>query len=125
FYIFGDDVHGSSIFSKLTQAASEGKKEFPFTSGKNKYDFISITDLARQIVAAGTQDEITGVINVCSGKPVSLSQQVEWFIHDRGYDIKLQYGAFPDREYDSSEVWGDNTLIQRILSRQNDDPDIG
>lgn len=115
YYIYGDDAHGSSIFAKITQAAAEGKREFPFTTGKNKYDFISVQDLAKLIVAASTQDEITGVINVCSGRPVSLAEQVEWYIQDNGFDIKLQYGVFPDRPYDSPAVWGDNEKIQKIL----------
>lgn len=45
------------------QAVEDGKEEFPFTSGENKYDFIDIKDLAMEIVAASTQDEITGIIN--------------------------------------------------------------
>ena len=39
FYIFGDDSFGNSIFCKIRQAVDEGKETFPFTTGKNKYDF--------------------------------------------------------------------------------------
>ena len=121
YYIYGDDQRGSSIFAKITQAAAEGKKDFPFTTGQNKYDFIKIDELAHQIVAASTQDGgdtgsiITGIINTCSGKAVSLAEQVETFIRDNGYDIKLEYGVFPDRPYDSKEIWGDDDLIRKIL----------
>ena len=116
FYIFGDDRHGSSIFAKLQQAVESGKQTFPFTSGKNLYDYISVTELARQIVAASVQDKYTGIINCCSGVPVSLSEMAEKFIRDNGLSIKLQYGAFPDRPYDSPGVWGDATLIQKIMA---------
>lgn len=116
YYIYGDDAHGSSIFAKITQAAADGKKEFPFTSGQNKYDFISVRKLARLIAAASTQEEITGIINVCSGKPVSLAEQVEQYIQKNGFDIKLQYGAFPDRPYDSPAVWGNSEKIERIMA---------
>ena len=121
YYIYGDDARGSSIFAKLTQAATEGKKEFPFTTGQNKYDFIHISELARQIVSAATQrlrgadKPVTGVINTCSGRPVTLAEQVEAFIRDRGFDITLKYGAFPDRPYDSKAIWGDDSLIRKIL----------
>ena len=122
YYIYGDDARGSSIFAKLTQAAAEGKKEFPFTMGQNKYDFIHIEELARQIVSAATQglrgaeEPVTGIINVCSGKPVALADQIEKFIRDRGFDIKLLYGAFPDRPYDSKAIWGDDSLIREIMA---------
>ena len=124
YYIYGDDQRGSSIFAKITQAASEGKKTFPFTTGQSKYDFIHIDELAHQIVASATQDRekpdqlITGVINVCSGKSISLAEQVETFIRENGYDIKLEYGVFPDRPYDSKEIWGDDGLIREILAKE-------
>lgn len=115
YYIYGDDARGSSIFAKIVQAAEDGKKTFPFTTGKNKYDFIHVDDLAKQIVKAGIQDEITGIINVCSGTPVSLGEKVEEFIKDHNYDIKLEYGVFPERPYDSPEVWGDAAKIHQIM----------
>ena len=116
YYIYGDDSRGSSIFAKIVQAVEDGKETFPFTSGKNKYDFIHIDELAKQIVAASVQNEITGIINVCSGHPVSLSEKVESFIQEHNYNIKLEYGAFPDRPYDSPAVWGDNSKIIKILN---------
>ena len=35
YYILGDDKKNNSIFCKLLKAAEEGKKNFPFTTGKN------------------------------------------------------------------------------------------
>ena len=115
FYITGDDRKGNSIFSKITRAVEEGKKEFPFTSGKNMYDFLDINTLAQMIAKASIQSEIDGVINVCSGKPVSLAERVELFLQEHQYDIKLQYGAFPDRPYDSPGVWGNSEKIDYIM----------
>lgn len=77
---------------------------------------ISVQELARQIVAASLQEKYTGIINCCSGVPVSLAEMAEKFIRDNGLSIKLQYGAFPDRPYDSPGVWGDATVIQKILA---------
>jgi len=119
YYIYGDDARASSIFAKIISAVEAGKNEFPFTSGTAKYDFISIYDLAKQIVAASTQNEITGIINVCSGNPVPLGTQVEQFIKDHNFNLKLKYGAFPDRPYDSPCIWGDNTKICHILNKKN------
>lgn len=118
YYITGDEAHGSSIFAKLAQAEEEGKKTFPFTSGKNLYDFIDVEELANMIVAASVQTEINGIINVCTGKPQSLADRVEGFLKEKHYKIKLDYGAFPDRPYDSPGVWGDATKINQILEKE-------
>ena len=120
YYITGDDLRGSSIFGKIAAAAAEGKKEFPFTTGKNLYDFIDVDDLAQMIAKASLQDKVTGIINVCTGKPMSLAERVEKFIQEHGFDIKLKYGAFPDRPYDSPGVWGDTQKIRQIMSNSND-----
>ena len=116
YYIVGDDKFGNSIFSKLLAAAEEGRTTFPFTTGKNRYDFISVDELARQIAAIVDQTEVNGVINACTGEPVSLAERVEAYIRDNCLDITLEYGAFPDRPYDSPGVWGDPTKIRRILA---------
>ena len=105
----------SSIFAKLRQAAAEGKQVFPFTTGKNQFDFLPIEELAEQIVAATLQDQVNGVINVCSGKPRPLAEQVEWYIKANDLPITLEYGAFPDRPYDSPAIWGDHEKIEKIL----------
>lgn len=119
YYITGDDMRGNSIFSKIAKAAAEGKKTFPFTSGKNQYDFVDVDDLAKMIAAASIQTEVEGIINVCTGTPMTLAERVEKFIADHKFDIKLDYGAFPDRPYDSPGEWGDATKIRQILSQMN------
>lgn len=119
YYIVGHSEFGSSIFSKITAAAKEGKEEFPFTMGQNQFDFIDYDEFCEQVAAAVGQDEVNGIINICSGKPEKLADRVERFIKENGYTIKLKYGAFPDRPYDSKAVWGDNTKIQQIMNEKS------
>lgn len=118
YYILGDDYKNNSIFTKLLQADADGKEEFPFTSGKNQYDFMTVKELAMQISEACLQDRYTGIINVCSGVPMALGDRVEQFIRDNHLQVRLKYGAYPDRPYDSPIVYGDNTIIQKILNNK-------
>lgn len=115
FYIVGNSKFGSSIFSKITAAVEEGKKEFPFTMGQNQYDFIDYQEFCEQVAAVVEQNREQGIINICSGKPEKLADRVERFIKENNYDIKLQYGMFPDRPYDSKAVWGSNEKISKIM----------
>ncbi len=115
FYIVGNVKYGCSIFSKIAEAAEQGKKTFPFTTGENQYDFLDYAEFCHQAAAVTMQKQVTGIINCCSGKPMKLSERVERFIKDNGYDITLEYGAFPDRPYDSKAIWGNNSKIMKIL----------
>lgn len=116
YYILGDDERNQSLFSKILRWEAEGKASFPFNSGRNAYDFIDVRMLARQIAAASLQSEVCGVIDCCSGKPVALRDQVEAFLAARDLKIRPEYGAFPDRPYDSPAVWGSVAKIERIMA---------
>lgn len=118
YYITGDDKHNKSIFGKILQMAEEGQKNFPLTSGVNQYDFIDVETLAEYIATASIQNEIAGIINVCSGKPVALKDKVESFIKEKGLDIRLEYGVFPTRKYDSPAIWGNADLINEIMKNK-------
>lgn len=115
FYIVGNSHYGCSIFSKITASVKNGEKEFPFTLGQNQFDFIDYDKFCEQIVVTVLQDEILGIINCCSGVPEKLADRVERFIKENHYNIKLKYGAFPDRPYDSKAVWGNDIKIQQIM----------
>lgn len=119
FYIFGDDLYGNSIFCKIKQAALNGQKTFPFTTGKNKFDFVSIGDLTQQIACATVQKKINGIINVCSGEAVSLGEKIEWYIKANHLDIQLEYGKYKERQTESPCIYGDSSKIKEILKGKN------
>lgn len=119
YYILGDDRKNNSVFCKLLAADERGDKLFPFTSGKNQYDFIEVDKLAELITKVVGQDRVTGIINVCTGQPMSLAERVEQFIKDNKLNIRLDYGKFPDRPYDSPCVYGNPDKINSILHNNN------
>lgn len=118
FYIVGNTSYGSSIFSKIVAAEDEKKETFPFTMGQNQYDYLDYEDFCRYVAAAVGQNSVLGIINICSGKPEKLADRVERFIKENNFRIKLKYGAFPDRLYDSKAVWGDSRDIEMIMNNQ-------
>ena len=119
YYIVGNSKFGSSIFSKIVSAVERGEKTFPFTTGLNQFDFIDYEEFCEQVAATCTQYTVNGIINICSGRPEKLSNRVERFILDNNFDIKLEYGKYPDRPYDSKAVWGNDYKIKYILNNSN------
>lgn len=118
YYIVGNSEYGNSIFSKITAAEKKGTEKFPFTSGLNQCDFVDYDEFCEQVAAVVEQDKINGIINICHGRPEKLSERVERFIRENSYNIRLAYGKFPDRPYDSKAVWGDDRKIREILNQK-------
>ncbi len=115
YYIVGNTQYGNSVFTKIAAAEAEGKMLFPFTTGLNQYDFIDYEDFCEQVARAVGQEKVLGAINIGSGYPEKLADRVERFLRENGYRIRLQYGAYPDRPYDSKAIWGDGSKMQEIL----------
>ena len=88
--------------------------------GLNQFDFLDYDDFCKQVVSTIFQTKINGIINICSGRPEKLADRVERFIKENNYDIKLNYGAFPDRPYDSKAIWGDDFKINLIEKAVNE-----
>lgn len=117
---YGDDKYNNSILSKILSWEQEGKTSFPFTDGLEEYDYIHVDELAEQVVNVVKQQEIQGIINICSGKSVRLKDVVEKFLKENSLKIKPEYGAFKRRDYDSNIIYGDNQKIQNIIRRNNE-----
>lgn len=114
FYIVGNSEDGCSVFSKIVQACHKGQNTFPFTRGLNQFDFLDYETFCRYVADTVEQDKISGIINICAGRPEKLSDRVERFIKENDFKIKLNYGAFPERPYDSKAIWGDDFKVKMI-----------
>ncbi|ACL22466.1 NAD-dependent epimerase/dehydratase [Desulfitobacterium hafniense DCB-2] len=117
FTVYGNDSRNNSIMSKIIRWEDEGKQSFPFTSGNEEYDYVSVYEVARQIAAVISQREVDGIIDCCTGKPTRLGDKIEGFIRENHFKIRPEYGAFPKREYDSSVIYGDNRKITEIIKK--------
>lgn len=115
FTIYGDDIQTDSIFSKIISWEKMGKEYFPFTDGEEEYDYLSVHNLAKQIVAVVDQNRVSGTIDCCSGRPKKLGQKINEFLEENKFHIRPQYGIFERRSYDSPCIYGDNSKIRAIL----------
>ena len=116
YYLIGDEERSNSVLNKVLAADQRGDTEFPFTSGKNLYDFTPVETVGLMMAKAVSQTHVAGVIECASGAPLALKDAVEQFIARRGLAIQLAYGSFPDRPFDSPGVWGDASKISAILA---------
>ena len=122
FYLYGKGQGKKTLWGQLEEAAQNNQKEFNMSMGEQLRDYISIECAAGYISRIALQNEITGIINCCSGKPVSVRRFVENFFNERGIDMKLNCGYYPYPEFEPLAFWGDTGKINKLLPHPTPTP---
>jgi dTDP-6-deoxy-L-talose 4-dehydrogenase (NAD+) len=60
--------------------------------------------------------KIQGIINCCSGEPISVKDFVVNYLLLKNKHIDLNLGFYPYADYEPMEFWGDNTKLKKIVS---------
>jgi dTDP-6-deoxy-L-talose 4-dehydrogenase (NAD+) len=115
FYIFGDGQAGSSLLPQLRQAAERGDRTFKMSQGEQLRDYLPVTDLARNLVSLGLNPQDRGIVNVCSGTPISVRRLVETWIAENSWNIELHLGSYSYPSWEPLAFWGDRGKLDRCL----------
>jgi len=117
FYLYGDGQNQNSLLPQLEQAISEGKNIFNMSGGEQLRDYLSVEDTARNLCTIVLQREVDGIVNCCSGNPISIRRLVEKRIDLLNSDIKLNLGYYSYPDYEPMAFWGDTTKLREIIGK--------
>jgi nucleoside-diphosphate-sugar epimerase len=116
FYMFGTGQNPNSLFSQLDKALANGATEFNMSGGEQLRDYLPVEKVAKYIVKIALQHKVTGVINCCSGRPVSVKELVNSYLRSKKASIKLNLGFYPYPDYEPMAFWGSNSKLKTILN---------
>jgi len=114
FYMYGEGQSANSIYPQLMRAIATGDAEFRMSDGEQIRDYMPVDELVDKLCRLAISSR-TGVVNVCSGKPVSLRKQVENWIAEKKSLIQLRLGHYPHRDFEPLAFWGNNKKMQDYL----------
>jgi len=115
FYMFGEGQSQKSLFAQLRSAVERGERTFNMSGGEQLRDFLPVTLVAQHLVSFALTPGDYGVVNVCSGTPVSVRRLVERWIQENGWSITPNLGHFPYPDYEPMAFWGDRRKLDRCL----------
>lgn len=115
FYLFGDGQAESSLLPQLRAAVKRGDKVFNMSGGEQLRDYLPVGRVAEILITLALASRDHGVVNICSGKPVSVRNMVEGWIRENGWDIALNLGYYPYPQYEPMAFWGDARKLERCL----------
>ena len=111
FYMYGEGQPSTSLFPKLKEAVLNGDKVFNMSGGEQLRDYLPVEEIARQIVQLALSQRDIGVVNICSGKPISVRRLVEQWLNDNGWEIELNLGYYPYPDYEPMAFWGEAPFL--------------
>jgi nucleoside-diphosphate-sugar epimerase len=118
FYLYGPGQASTSLYSQLRTAITEGRSEFAMSPGDQQRDFLPIETAASYICDLALLNKSLGLVNLCSGVPIKLTDLVQEWLHDWHAEIYLKLGVYPYLEYEPHAFWGSklklNAMIQDI-----------
>ena len=117
FYIYGLGQSTTSLYPQLVAAVSRGKKSFSMSGGEQLRDYINVTEASRLIVELAIRQKNAGLVNVCSGKPISVRKLAEGWISENAWDIQLDLGRYPYPDYEPMAFWGDRQKLEKIIRK--------
>lgn len=117
FYMYGEDQVDTSLYPALKAAVLRGDRVFNMSGGEQLRDFLPVEEVARRIVILALSGADYGIVNVCSGKPISIRNLVQQWIEENGWQIELNPGYYPYPDYEPMEFWGNSKRINSILKK--------
>lgn len=117
FYLHGDGQSPNSLWPLLRAAVARGELEFPMSGGEQLRDYLPVTVAAGHLAALAQRGgKGDGIVNVCSGRPVSVRALVEGWIREHGWSITPRLGHYPYPAHEPMAFWGDDAKLRLCLS---------
>lgn len=117
FYLYGEGQAETSLLPQLGRAVAAGEKVFHMSGGEQLRDYMNVAEAAELLVTLAVTSQDAGVVNVCSGQPISVRRLVEGWIRDKGWTIDLNLGHYPYPDYEPLAFWGDRHKLDGITNR--------
>jgi nucleoside-diphosphate-sugar epimerase len=115
FYMYGKGQSPKSILSQLDRALENGETTFKMSGGEQLRDYLPVEKVAEYIVKIAMQDKVLGIINCCSGTPISIRKLVENYLEKKEKRIHLNLGYYPYPDYEPMAFWGDDKKLKMAL----------
>jgi dTDP-6-deoxy-L-talose 4-dehydrogenase (NAD+) len=115
FYLRGPGQSPQSLLPQLDRAIDRGDAVFNMSGGEQLRDYLPVETCAEYLAAVIEHPSHEGIVNVCSGKPISVRRLVEEHVARRRSSITLNLGHYPYPEHEPMAFWGDDTKLRRLL----------
>ena len=117
FYMHGEGQSPNSLLAQLDRAIDSGETVFNMSGGEQLRDYLPVGEVAARCVTLLEHQSCDGVVNICSGEPISVRRLAERHLAHRGANIRLNLGHYPYPSEEPMAFWGDGSRLAAILPK--------
>lgn len=117
FYLWGAGQGPGSLFALLNAAVERGDRTFPMSKGDQQRDYLPVEEAAAILVELALRQQDPGLVNLCSGRPVTIRSLVERWIEEMDWRIAIEPGVFPYPEHEPFAFWGSTRKLNSVLGK--------
>lgn len=114
FYMYGKGQNPKSLIAQLDKAVAQNDEVFNMSGGEQIRDFLPIEKVSKNIIRIALNNEFEGIINCCSGKPITVKKFVENYLQENNKAIKLNLGFYPYPDFEPFKFWGNCEQLKKI-----------
>jgi dTDP-6-deoxy-L-talose 4-dehydrogenase (NAD+) len=117
FYLYGPGQNPNALIPQLDRAIDAGDAVFEMSAGEQLRDYLPVERAAAYLVDLALHHGDDGIVNCCSGRPISIRRFVEEHVRQRGSKIRLGIGKVPYSPYEAMAFWGSNDKLLSIANK--------
>lgn len=119
FYMYGKGQNANSILSQLQLSIDNKETTFNMSKGEQLRDYLPVEIVAQNIVSIALQNNTQGIVNCCSGKPISIKELINDYLKKNNAQINLNLGYYPYPDYEPLAFWGNNSKLKKIITHES------
>ena len=117
FYMYGEGQNPNSILTQLQIALDNKLTEFNMSEGQQQRDYLPVEKIGAYISNLSLQSKIEGIINCCSGNPITIIDLVNDYLRKKNDRINLNLGYYTYPDYEPFIFFGDTNKLKLALSK--------
>ena len=115
FYMYGDGQHPKSILPLLNAAIENNELIFNMSNANQKRDYLSVEQIAKNIINLACLKEGNGIVNCCSGQPIQIFDLVKNYLKESKSTIELNTGFYDYPDYEPFSFWGSTKKMNKLI----------
>ena len=114
FFVYGNNKKRKTLFTLIRSSNKENLSRVK-VCGNLIRDFISVSFLCKVIIKIVKLNNDFGVLNVCTGKGISVKEFVKLNIKNKNNLKLIKMNGKNPNSFEPKKFWGDNKKLRKIL----------